>query len=276
MKMNWRKTLVALSLLAVISMGALGVLAQPPSKVPPARPGGAGDRPGPLGLPVMMAIDSDGDRELSAAEIEGATRALKKLDKDGDGKLSSEELRPPVADRRGPGGPAAGGPGGPRPGGSDPSALSEHAPNAKDDGERKILQGIEDILQSQGRRMNVPMADGRLLRLLAESIGAKQVVEFGTSNGISAIWISLALRKTGGKLITHEIDPDTAAQARKNFATVGVAEIVTVVEGDGHEKAADLKGPIDLVFIDADKDTWTTTRRPCRCCGPAVWSARTI
>ena len=55
-------------------------------------------------------------------------------------------------------------------------------------------------------------------------------------------------------MLTHEIDPDTAALARKNFQTAGVAEIVTVVEGDGHEKASELKGPIDLVFIDADKE----------------------
>ena len=102
--------------------------------------------------------------------------------------------------------------------------------------------------------MNVPTADGRLLRMLAETTGAKQVVEFGTSNGISAIWMSLALRKTGGKLLTHELDPRTAAQARENFAAVGAADIVTVVEGDGHEKAKELKGPIDLVFIDADKE----------------------
>ncbi len=102
--------------------------------------------------------------------------------------------------------------------------------------------------------MNVPAADGRLLRTLAEAIDAKTVVEFGTSNGISAIWMSLALRKTGGKLLTHEIDPDTATVARKNFERAGVAEIVTVVEGDGHEKAGELKGPIDLVFIDADKE----------------------
>jgi predicted O-methyltransferase YrrM len=102
--------------------------------------------------------------------------------------------------------------------------------------------------------MNVPDADGRLLRLLAESIEAKKVVEFGTSNGISAIWMSLALRKTDGRLFTHEIDPDTAALARKNFEAAGVVDIVAVVEGDGHEKAADLKGPIDLVFIDADKE----------------------
>jgi predicted O-methyltransferase YrrM len=66
--------------------------------------------------------------------------------------------------------------------------------------------------------------------------------------------MALALRNSGGKLITHELNQDAAAQARKGFAAVGVAEIVTVVEGDGHEKAEDLKGPIDLVFIDADKE----------------------
>lgn len=123
-----------------------------------------------------------------------------------------------------------------------------------DEEERKILQAMREITAEQGRRMNVPEADGRLLRVLAEAVGAKNVVEFGTSNGISSIWLSLALRKTGGKILTHEIDPNTAALARKNFERAGVAQYVTVVEGDGHEKARDLKGPIDLVFIDADKE----------------------
>ena len=67
-------------------------------------------------------------------------------------------------------------------------------------------------------------------------------------------WFGIALRKTGGKLITHEIDPKTAALARENFAAAGVADLVTVVEGDAHENVAKLKGPIDLVFIDADKE----------------------
>ena len=102
--------------------------------------------------------------------------------------------------------------------------------------------------------MNVPDTDGRMLRLLAETTGARTVVEIGTSNGVSAIWFSLALRKNGGKLITHEIDGKTAALARENFATAGVADLVTVVEGDAHETVAKLTGPIDLVFIDADKE----------------------
>jgi predicted O-methyltransferase YrrM len=170
--------------------------------------------------------------------------------------LSREELRPqfgPPEGRGGAGSGRPGGPGGPGPSEGGRQGTFQNEARAKDDGERKLLDGLSEIQNKQGRRMNVPAADGRLLRLLAESIGAKTIVEFGTSNGVSAIWMSLALRKTDGKLITHEIDPDTAALARKNFAAVGVADIVTVVEGDGHAKATDLKGPIDLVFIDADK-----------------------
>lgn len=138
--------------------------------------------------------------------------------------------------------------------GGEQRGLLASSPLPGDDAERKILQSLDQITKEQGRRLNVPEVDGRMLRLLAESIGAKSVVEFGTSNGISAIWLSLALRKTGGKMLTHEIDPNAAAQARKNFETAGVADIVTVVEGDGHQKASELKGPIDLVFIDADKE----------------------
>jgi len=248
--MKLRKILMALSLVAATSVLTLGVLAQPPGEAPPGFQGGPRGPFRPMRPPVMAAVDADGNGELSAQEIAAASQALKKLDKDGNGSLSRAELRPQFGGRGGPGRP---GPGDFGPARGARSASFRNEPRPKDDGERKILQGIEDILRNQGRRMNVPETDGRLLRLLAETIDAKRVVEFGTSNGISAIWISLALRKTNGKLITHEIDPNAAATARQNFAAVGVADIVTVVEGDGHKKAADLKGPIDLVFIDADK-----------------------
>src|SRR5207245_4401874 len=64
----------------------------------------------------------------------------------------------------------------------------------------------------------------------------------------------LALQKTGGRLITFEIDPGRAATARKNCQQAGVAERATVVEGDAHEKIAALAAPLDVVFIDADKE----------------------
>jgi predicted O-methyltransferase YrrM len=204
----------------------------------------------------MTALDANGDGELSAEEIAGAAQALKKLDKDGDGKLSREELRP-TDGRFGPGGPGGAGPDGrrgPGAGGTAPTGAFDTPPLAKDDFEKKLLDTLKDINQKQGRMLNVPTLDGRLLRLLAETIDAKSVVEIGTSNGISAIWLGLALKKTGGKLITHELDKQRAALARDNFAAAGVADVVTVVEGDAHETVAKLKGPIDLVFIDADKE----------------------
>lgn len=123
----------------------------------------------------------------------------------------------------------------------------------KDDNEAKILRLFKEIDQKQGRMLNVPETDGRLLRLLTEAIDAKKVVEIGTSNGISGIWIGMALEKTGGKLITHEYDHERAELARQNFKAAGMADLITVVEGDAHQTVSKLDGPIDLVFIDADK-----------------------
>jgi predicted O-methyltransferase YrrM len=108
--------------------------------------------------------------------------------------------------------------------------------------------------EAQGRwSHHVPREDGRLLRVLTETTGAKHVVEIGTSNGYSAIWFCLALRTTGGRLTTYEIDPERAAQARENFKRAGVDRMVTLVEGDAHEEVTKLREPIDVLFLDADK-----------------------
>lgn len=220
----------------------------------------AGQPPGPSGpprglppMPVLAALDANGDGELSAEEIAQAAAALKKLDRNGDGKVSREEWMP-MPGRGGPGfGAGKGPPAGPL--GSRPSATFQSPPQPKDDNERKILEVLNHLRSTQSRgMMNVPVEDGRLLRLLVEAIGAKTVVEIGTSNGYSGIWLCLALRNTGGKLITHEIDPDRAALARENFAKAGVSSLVTIVEGDAHQTISRLKGPVDLVFIDADKE----------------------
>jgi predicted O-methyltransferase YrrM len=64
----------------------------------------------------------------------------------------------------------------------------------------------------------------------------------------------LALRKTGGKLITHEIDERRANLAKQNFKKAGVENLITLVEGDAHENVKKLKGPIDILFLDADKE----------------------
>ncbi len=130
----------------------------------------------------------------------------------------------------------------------------QSGPLAKSDEERKILAVLDDIYENQRRgMMNVPPEDGRLLRVLAEAINAKHVVEIGTSNGYSGIWLCLALRKTGGTLTTHEIDAGRANLARENFKRAGVDHLITLVEGDAHETVKKITKPIDLLFLDADK-----------------------
>lgn len=135
------------------------------------------------------------------------------------------------------------------------SAAPEQPPIPANKEEKKILSVLEDMDQNQRRgMMNVPTADGRLLRLLTEAVGAKHVVEIGTSNGYSGIWFCLALRKTGGKLTTYEINTYRASLARKNFKRADVDKLVTLVEGDAHETVTKLKEPIDILFLDADKE----------------------
>lgn len=121
--------------------------------------------------------------------------------------------------------------------------------------EMRILNVLEEMLHGQYSGMlSVPPEDGRVLRLLAEATGAKNIVEIGTSNGYASMWFCLALQSTGGKLTTFEIDARRASLARENFKRAGVDKLVTIVEGDAHENVKMLKGPIDIVFIDADKD----------------------
>lgn len=132
-------------------------------------------------------------------------------------------------------------------------AQLEKPPVPKDDNEKKILGILDDILASQ-RYRNVPPQDGRLLRLLTETMNAKNVVEIGTSTGYSGIWFGVALQKTGGKLTTFEIDAQRAATARANFKRAGMADIITLVEGNAHDKVKQLKDQIDILFLDADKE----------------------
>jgi predicted O-methyltransferase YrrM len=132
---------------------------------------------------------------------------------------------------------------------------TESEPGGARKQETRILNVLEEMLVDQYSAMlSVPPEDGRVLRLLAEATGAKHIVEIGTSNGYASIWFCLALRTTSGKLTTFEIDARRASLARQNFERAGVDKLVTIIEGDAHEKVTMIKEPIDIVFIDADKD----------------------
>lgn len=136
--------------------------------------------------------------------------------------------------------------------GKDLAGSIKNPPLPKTAAEKKILSVLDEVKNGPWMA-NVATLHGRLLRILTEAVSAKHVVEIGTSNGYSGLWICLGLQATGGKLITHEIDPDRAALAKANFKRAGVEHIVTVVVGDAHETVTRLKDPIDLLFIDADK-----------------------
>ncbi len=127
-------------------------------------------------------------------------------------------------------------------------------PAARNEAEKRILDVLSEAMRTGDVFLEVPTGDGRMLRLLTEAVGARAVVEIGTSTGYSGLWLMLALKSTGGKLRTFEIDRGRAAQARKHFAQAGVDESVTVVEGDAHENVKRLREAIDVLFIDADKD----------------------
>jgi predicted O-methyltransferase YrrM len=130
---------------------------------------------------------------------------------------------------------------------------SSSPPLAKTEAEKKILAVLHDMVRSNQTYLSVPMQDGKALRLLTEAANAKNVVEIGTSTGYSGLWFCLALQRTGGHLTTFEINHERVSMARQHFQEAGVSELVTIVEGDAHEKIATLRGPIDVAFIDADK-----------------------
>ncbi len=107
------------------------------------------------------------------------------------------------------------------------------------------------------RAINVSPLQGKLLQLLAQSVGAQTILEVGTLGGYSTIWLARAL-PAAGRLVTLEIDPVAAEVARKNLDQAGFVDQVEVRLGAAKDSLADLIlegfGPIDFTFIDADKE----------------------
>jgi predicted O-methyltransferase YrrM len=112
---------------------------------------------------------------------------------------------------------------------------------------------LKRIRAADTSQLAVSEEDGRALRLLVASNRTKRALEIGSAQGYSAIWIGLGLRETGGRLVTVEYDPQRARQAEANVRAAGLADIVTVVAGDGFKVIPTLAGTFDFVLLDAWK-----------------------
>ena len=118
--------------------------------------------------------------------------------------------------------------------------------------DEKVLPMIKHLPYRHGG-MNVPAVDGRLLYDIILEKGYRRGLEIGTSNGYSALWLGLAFKKTGGKLITMEIEPQRAREARENFEHAGLDQIIDSRVNDALKEIPALEGKFDFVFIDAWK-----------------------
>ena len=112
---------------------------------------------------------------------------------------------------------------------------------------------LYDIKAADRDQLAVSEEDGRFLRVMVASKGAKRALEIGSASGYSAIWIGLGLRQTGGSLTTIEYDPARARIAASNIGHAGLADVITVVPGDAFKEIPKLSGEFDFVFLDAWK-----------------------
>jgi predicted O-methyltransferase YrrM len=112
---------------------------------------------------------------------------------------------------------------------------------------------LQTIKSADAEQLAVSEEDGRFLRVMIATSGAKRVLEVGGAFGYSAVWMGLGLRYTGGRLTTIEYDAARAKAAAANVSKAGLADIVTVVAGDAFKEIPKLEGPFDLVFLDAWK-----------------------
>ncbi len=131
------------------------------------------------------------------------------------------------------------------------AALTLAAGGPKSD---KEVEAYLETMRAPGRfYANIDAAEGVWLRDLTRALKAKRVLEIGMSTGYSGIWMALALRENGGKLVTVEINARRHGQALENFRATGLDDVIEARLGNALEEVPKIEGPFDLVFIDANK-----------------------
>ena len=112
---------------------------------------------------------------------------------------------------------------------------------------------LKQIKAADKDLLSVSEEDGRFLRLLVVTRGAKRALEIGAASGYSAIWMGLGMRETGGRLVTIEYDKTRAAKAAANIKKAGLSDVVRVVSGDAFAEIPKVTGTFDFIFCDAWK-----------------------
>ena len=116
-----------------------------------------------------------------------------------------------------------------------------------------ISQLLADIRARDEGQLAISEEDGRFLRVLIASSQARRALEIGGASGYSAIWMGLALRETGGRLVTIEYDPVRARELKENIRRAGLTDIVQVIAGDAFTEIPKVPDTFDFVFLDAWK-----------------------
>jgi caffeoyl-CoA O-methyltransferase len=124
---------------------------------------------------------------------------------------------------------------------------------------------LDEIKALDTEQLAISEEDGRFLRLLVATSGARRVLEIGGASGYSAIWIGLGLRDTGGRLVTIEYDAARAKALAENVRRAGLADIVEVVSGDAFQQIPKLRGP-------STSSSWT--RGSATTSGSSTWCTR--
>ena len=131
-----------------------------------------------------------------------------------------------------------------------PAAAQHRSPGALTPQLESILKSIK---AADKGLLAVSEEDGRLLRVLVATRGAKSVLEIGAASGYSGIWLGLGARESGGHVVAIEYDPQRAREAAANIQKAGLTDVVRVIPGDAFKEIPKLPGTFDLVFLDAWK-----------------------